>query len=240
MTDAYQCADKLDVEIRILRSNRRSVVGQVLPDGNIEVRAPLSMTTGEINKWLDKCEPKFLPIVRQYRKINAILTEHPFGYGGEVLLKGEWIPVREAQDDNNGYYALYRDGVVVMKPGLSDSDMRFHIEDSFYHIAKPLFTEKLQYYSNMMDVWCRTWTIGNARKRHGSCDSNEKITLSWRIVMMSEPVIEYIIVHELAHLKHMNHSKAFRAEVAAVLPDWRERKKAHCEYSQMLLCGGWM
>ena len=57
--------EKFDVEIRILRSNRKSVEGYVLPDGNIEVRAPLSMTTEKINKWLDQFEPKFLPLAKQ-------------------------------------------------------------------------------------------------------------------------------------------------------------------------------
>jgi len=232
--------DKFDVEIRILRSNRRSVVGQVLPNGNVEVRAPLSMTTEKINKWLDRFESTFLPIVRRHRKINAYMAEHPFGYGGEVLLKGEWVPIREAKDNNNGCMVQYKDGAVVMKPGLCEADMRFHISDLFFNIAKPLYEKMLHYYSDVMGVEYKTWTIGNARKIHGSCNSNNKITLSWLVVMMCESVIECIVVHELAHLKHMNHSKAFRDEVAAVLPDWKERRKTYDEYYSILRCGGWI
>ena len=229
-----------NVEIRILRSDRKSVNGRVLPNGNIEVRAPLSMTTEKINKWLDRYEHKFLPLVRKRLEINALIREHPFGYGGEVLFRGEWIPIKEAEDDNKGYMARYTDGAVVMKSGLSEADMRYQISDLFYTPAISIFEEKLHHYSDLMDVWYKTWTIGNARIRHGSCDTNRKIIFSWLVVMMSDPVIEFIIVHELAHLKHMNHSKAFRDELAAVLPDWKERQKAHGEYALMLHCGGWI
>ena len=187
--------DTSDIEVRIQRSNRKSVDGRVLPDGNIEVRAPLSMTTEKINKWLDRFEHKYLPLVKQRREINALVREHPFGDCGEMLFMGEWIPIRKAEDDNNGYMARYVNGAVVMKPGLSEANMRYHISDLFYTLAISIFKEKLHHCSERMNVWCKTSTIGNARKRHGSCDSNRRITLSWLIVMMSEPVIKYIIVH---------------------------------------------
>ena len=232
--------DTSDIVIRIQRSNRRSVSGRVLPDSSIEVRAPLSMTTEEIHRFLDKYEPKFLPLVAQHRKMNAFMSEHPFGYGGKMLFRGEWTTIREAEDDNSGCVALYKAGAIVMKPGLSETDMRLHISFLFCDLAIPVFEEKLHHYSDVMGVMYKSWTIGNARKRHGSCDFNGKITLSWLVVMMSEPVIEYIIVHELAHLKHMNHSKSFQDEVEAVLPDWKERRKAYGEYGLMLRCSGWV
>jgi predicted metal-dependent hydrolase len=152
----------------------------------------------------------------------------------------QWIPITEAEDDNHGYMALMKNGAVVMKPDLYEADMRHHIKNLFSALAEPIFEEKLYRYSDSMGVWSKAWTIGNARKRHGSCDSNGKITFSWRIVMMSDDVMDYIIVHELAHLKRMNHSKAFSDEVAAVLSDWKERRSAHRKYSHMLRCGGWM
>ena len=232
--------DESDIVIRILRSNRKSVMGKVLPDSSIEVRAPIAVTTEEVRKFLDKFEPKFLPLVTQCRKMNALVSEHPFGYGGEILYKGEWTPIKVAEDSNNGYMVLYKDGVFTMLPGMSDERMRMFVENYLTDRAIFAFEKKLHHYADIMGVWCKQWTVGNARKTHGSCDSNGKITLSWRIIMMPESVIEYIIVHELAHLKHMNHSAAFKSEVAAVLPDWKERQKAHGEYGLMLRCGGWI
>jgi len=137
------------------------------------------------------------------------------------------MPIREAVDDNNSYAVQMKDGAIVVMPGLSETTMRQHIEILFSSLAKPVFEAKLHHYSDLMRVRCKTWTIGNARKRHGSCDSNGKIILSWRIIMMSEAVVDYIFVHELAHLKYMNHGKDFHSEVASVLPDWKERRTAN-------------
>jgi len=198
------------------------------------------MTTEEINIFINRYEPKFLPVVMEYRKLNEFITEHPFGYGGEVLFMGKWTQIKTAEDNNGGYMATFRNGSVVVQPNQSDERLRYFIGDLLSNLAIPIFERKLNYYSQLMGVRCRAWTIGNARKRHGSCDSNGKITLAWRIIMMDESVIEYIIVHELAHLKHMNHAMAFKNEVSAVLPDWKERKKTHREQSLILRCGGWL
>lgn len=232
--------NKFDISIRIKRSNRRSLVCNVLPTGEIEICAPIAMTTEEINEWLDKVEHRLRLMVDECRRANANIDNHPFGYGGEVLYKGEWLPIKESEDDNCGDMALMRDRAVVLKPRLTEVDMRRHIGWLFADLAKPIFEKKLLHYSDLMHAYYKTWTIGNARLRHGSCDNNRRITLSWRVVMMSESVMDYLIVHELAHLKHMNHSKAFHDEVAAVLPDWKDRQSAHNEYSYILRCGGWM
>ena len=109
--------DKSDIEVRILRSDRRNVVGKVLPNGSIEVRAPLSMTTEAINRFLDKWEPKYLPLVTQCREAKEAMSKHPFGYGGEVLFRGEWTPVKQAEDNNGGYMTLYKNDSVLLIRG---------------------------------------------------------------------------------------------------------------------------
>ena len=236
MKECNRVTDTSDIVIRVLRSNRKSVVGRVLPDSSIEVRAPLTMTTKRLNEWLDKVEPKFRSMVNECRKTNAYVSDH----SSEILYQGKWMPIKEAESDNQGYMALMKDGIVYVKSGQSETNVRSQIEILFSNIAQSIFEEKLHHFSELMKVNCKMWTIGNARKRHGSCDSNGKIILSWRIVMMSESVMDYIIVHELAHLKHMNHSKKFYDEVASIFPDWKDRQAAHSKYSNILRCSGWM
>ena len=68
-------------------------------------------------------------------------------------------------------------------------------------------------------------TITGARKRFGSCSASNRICYSWRLMQYPEEAVDYVVVHELAHILHKNHGKAFYACVEEVLPDWRERRR---------------
>lgn len=68
-------------------------------------------------------------------------------------------------------------------------------------------------------------SITNARKRLGSCSSSGSICFSWRLMLYPDEAIDYVVVHELAHLRHMNHGPAFYGEIARVLPDYKRRRE---------------
>lgn len=67
--------------------------------------------------------------------------------------------------------------------------------------------------------------ITSAKTRWGSCTSKKNLNFSYRLILTTPKVIDYVIVHELAHLKHMNHSKRFWSEVESMMPDYKESEK---------------
>ncbi len=67
--------------------------------------------------------------------------------------------------------------------------------------------------------------VREQKTRWGSCSSKHNINLNWKLIMMPEEILNYVVVHELAHLKQMNHSKAFWEEVEKVLPDYKKQKE---------------
>ncbi|NCV71165.1 MAG: M48 family peptidase, partial [Betaproteobacteria bacterium] len=69
------------------------------------------------------------------------------------------------------------------------------------------------------------WQLSSARTRWGSCNAKSVIRLNWRLIHKDPMLIDYVVVHELAHLKELNHSPRFWAIVESVLPDYRERKR---------------
>ena len=80
-------------------------------------------------------------------------------------------------------------------------------------------------YSRLMGVEPKEIKITSAKKRFGSCSSGGTVCFSKYLCLYPESAIEYVVVHELSHLVHLNHSKSFHALVAKYLPDWTERKK---------------
>ena len=90
--------------------------------------------------------------------------------------------------------------------------------------AKAILPERVAHYGDIMGLHPTQVRITSAKTRFGSCSSTGHICFSWRLMQYPPEAIDYVVVHELAHLKHMNHSPAFHALVASVLPDHRQRR----------------
>lgn len=91
--------------------------------------------------------------------------------------------------------------------------------------ARTYLTEKTEYYANIMGLKYGRITITSAKKRFGSCSTKGNISYSYRLMLYPEAAREYVVVHELAHLVEMNHSKKFYQVIERVLPDYKNRKR---------------
>lgn len=90
---------------------------------------------------------------------------------------------------------------------------------------KEIITPILEKYSKIMGVEPIKISINSAKTRFGSCSSKKTLNFSYRLALYPYEAIEYVCVHELAHLKEMNHSKKFWQIVASILPDYKKRKE---------------
>lgn len=91
--------------------------------------------------------------------------------------------------------------------------------------ARIVLTEKTEYYKSIIGVEYRRLRIGDQKTRWGSCSSKATISYNWRLVLMPEKIMDYVVVHELCHLLEMNHSKVFWNHVSDVIPDYKVRRK---------------
>ena len=222
--------------VKIIRADRKSIAAKLLDDGRVEVRAPVWVSDEFIVGFLLKNEQRLHDMAARRHDLLAKQQSYILTYGSKLLFLGKRYPVVAAADGKNCF-----DGqTFFVKDKLSQEEMRKAVARLFTELARSIFEEKLNHYAALIGVSYSAFAVGSAKKRHGSCASNGKITLSWRIIMMSEYVIDYIVVHELAHIKQMNHSAAFYAEVAKVLPDYQLRRKSHRDYSLLLREEGWM
>ena len=103
---------------------------------------------------------------------------------------------------------------------LDESQVRFLKKQ-----ARAYFTELCERYSALMGLSYNRISITSAKTRFGSCSSNKNISFSYFLMLYPEAAREYVVVHELAHLREMNHSPKFYAIVGKYMPDYKERKK---------------
>lgn len=90
--------------------------------------------------------------------------------------------------------------------------------------AKAILPEKTEYWAKIMGVTPTGVRITRAKKRFGSCSPENRIAYSYRLMAYPEEAIDYVVVHELSHIRHKNHSPDFYAFVARFLPDHKARE----------------
>jgi len=136
----------------------------------------------------------------------------------EVLLFGERISI------DHPHALLLREKLQKVPSG--DQEKVLQAYDNFYkELAKEYLTQRTELFVQKMQLKYETLRFRKMKSRWGSCSSQKKITLNTELLKVDKALIDYVIVHELAHLVHMNHSKAFHALVERYLSDAKERRK---------------
>ena len=93
-----------------------------------------------------------------------------------------------------------------------------------YTKSKETITKRVSYFARLMGVSYRNITIREQKTRWGSCSSEKNLNFNWKLILAPPEVLNYVVIHELCHLKEMNHSKAFWDEVEKVMPEYETYK----------------
>ncbi|WP_367350378.1 M48 family metallopeptidase [Ottowia sp.] len=106
----------------------------------------------------------------------------------------------------------------------SQAQLRDAVQAWLMRQARRLFTQRLDHFAPQLGVRWHKLSLSSASTRWGSASADGSIRLNWRLVHFRQAVIDYVVVHELAHLQEMNHGPRFWQQVEAVLPDYAERR----------------
>ena len=93
----------------------------------------------------------------------------------------------------------------------------------YVKMAKTILPGKIENYAKRMGVQPTGLTVTSARTRFGSCSGKNRLSFSWRLMAYPEAAVDYVVVHELAHIRYKDHSRAFYGFIESVLPDYRDR-----------------
>lgn len=105
-------------------------------------------------------------------------------------------------------------------PAFSEEEIKEYRKE-----ARKIFLKKSEFYSKCMDVSYERIAVKDQATRWGSCSRKGNLNFNWRLILMPEEILDYVVVHELAHLKQLNHSPEFWKIVQEVLPDYKSRRK---------------
>ncbi|EHK62979.1 M48 family metallopeptidase [Achromobacter arsenitoxydans] len=216
----------------LLRSRRRSI-GFVITDDGLRVTAPNWVTLTQIDDAVREKSRWILTKLREWhaRKQQLAMAHTRWQAGGELPYLGRRIIIGVGGDSRQAWLSgdaeAPQDGDTLWLALPSNADQG-RIRDSaqawLQQRAGAWFGARLAHFLQVSGLKIRRWRLSSAATRWGSCTSDGNIMLNWRLIHFAPAIIDYVIAHELAHLREMNHSQDFWREVGQILPDFEDAK----------------
>ncbi len=204
-----------------LSRSRRKTAAIYIRNGSVEVRAPLRMPKRDIDFFVASKADWIVRTIEASREQARNRDTFALGYGDSILYRGALYPITATQDA-----CTHFDGTAFCLPcGLSPEEIKDACVQVYRSLALRHLPALTLSYARRMDLAPAAVKISAAQTRWGSCSGRGSINFSWRLIMAGDDVIEYVVIHELAHLAEMNHSARFWHVVGGVLPDYRERRE---------------
>jgi predicted metal-dependent hydrolase len=226
-----------DVAYEFKRGKRRTIGLSVSTDG-LSVSAPRWTPVGEVEALLHDKSAWVLEKLQSARERAGEMEQARIRWvnGVEFDYLGERL--RLVLDPTHAFTqvgavfepAAEAGGVATLRMGLAHNAQETQIRDAaqawLMKRAKALFTERLDHFAPHLGVRYSKLRLSSAGTRWGSASADGSIRLNWRLIHLKMDMIDYVVVHELSHLHHMDHSPQFWDVVASVLPDHAERRRA--------------
>ena len=216
----------------VLRRSARRTIGLSIDHRGLRASAPLRASLREVEALIGKHAGWVVQKLDAWRgrpppeKLDIV-------DGVQLPLLGRLLEVRLASGANGVFWNEHVGPTLTLCLRQAASAGR-QLEKALRARALQHFNERVAYFSAPLRVLPPPVALSSARTRWGSCNPKTGIRLNWRLVHFPPAVVDYVVIHELAHLRELNHSRRFWAVVESACPDWREQRRelnrlaAHC------------
>jgi len=220
----------------LLRRGQRRTIGFSVGADGLTVSAPRWTPLGEIDAALREKQRWIVAKLGESRERQQRLeaTRIDWREGASLPFLGQPVVLRLDPRQRHGRGGAVLDstdaGAPTLHLGLPHTATPEQLRDTtqawLMRQARRVFTARLDHFAPQLAVRWQKLSLSSAGTRWGSASADGSIRLNWRLIHFREPVIDYVVVHELAHLREMNHGPRFWQHVQAVLPDYAERRGA--------------
>lgn len=173
-------------------------------------------------------------LIRSKRKTLALYVRQ----NGSLEVRA---PLKTSKNYIEDFIEQKHDWIINTRSKLSERQetkktVRISAEEAarYKKLARECLQQKCAYYSGLMGLRPSAVKINSAKTHWGSCNRRGEINFTFRLIFAPEELIDYVVVHELAHLKEMNHSSRFWSVVGQTMPDYRERRKRLREFQHQV------
>lgn len=210
--------DNQVIEFNVQYGNGKKISIHIDSSGRITLKAP-KKTSEETIKGVVERHGKL--IVEKLQSIEA---------------NKETPKLKEYEDEGKflylgKYYSLQE---LIETGDLNEEELKLKLKKFYFASCKKIVGERINRYQMQLRVKPKTIDIVESRTKWGSCSSDKKLTFNYRLAMAPVEVIDYVIIHELCHLLHMNHDRSFWRKVGSLMPDYKEKEEYLARYGRAM------
>lgn len=213
------------IPYQLKRSSRRRTLALQVNQHGLTVLAPLYLDKHQIDAFISKKADWITNHLDEQQQ----QPQQGFSVTGDHLqLREQRLSLKVVDDTVSAVTLEDRTLWVQLSRRIKSENRQKHLltllETWYQQEALEYFQQRLEYWCQRMGLSYRQLQIKGWQTKWGSCHSDGTVSLNWRLLLAPAWVSDYVVVHELAHLRHMNHSPLFWAEVAQYFPQWRDAK----------------
>ncbi|VVE63484.1 metal-dependent hydrolase [Pandoraea anapnoica] len=217
---------------RFKRSSRRTI-GFMIDESGLAVTAPRWVTIADVEAAVVEKKRWIFSKIAEFRERAArrVIPRVTWVDGASLPYLGHTLAVRLGGRSGAAQYDIHTHTLWLdLPPQAAPEQMRDRVQGWLQQEARKLFTSRLDVYGERLGVSYTALGLSSATTRWGSCSADGRIRLNWRLIHFPLGVIDYVVAHELAHLKEMNHGPRFWQAVASIFPEFeaaRDTLKSH-------------
>lgn len=224
---------KVDIENTTIEyllefKKKKNISIKIESDGDIKVFAPLGLDYKYIDNLIIRKGNWILKSLAKVKQNNFFIDNK------KVIFLGEYYNLIIKSSKENNIF-IDNGEIIINSVNLSNDYINGLLINWYNKLAIGIVGERAMNISNNISIRPSKIIIKNQQSLWGSCNSKREIRLNWRLVLMPDFVMDYIIIHELCHIKHMNHSKEFWELVEYYSPNYKISKKWLKENGAMLM-----
>lgn len=210
---------------------RKTLAIEISPDLSVRVRAPRRATKASIQDLLEKKSAWIAKHLNRFGEIRPYTTPKQYVTGERFFYLGQEYQLAVHVCVDQPHVRIIRDQIDIGLPAKIPPDAypraaRIALIAWYHDHAIARIEEYVVKYAQVLTIPVPLFTVKLLRKRWGSCSAKNRLNFNQNIVMAPARQIEYVVVHELCHFRHKNHSARFWHHVSSVLPDYKERRAA--------------
>jgi predicted metal-dependent hydrolase len=214
------------IRFEINYKNRTSMGISIDLYGNVKVQVPKGTSDEYVLQVLEEKWDWIQQKLKEMKGRTLGPMEKVYDNGESFLYLGNSYPIQisQATDIKQDHVVFEGDWLHVYVKQLEDDRIQQALKRFYYQQCKALVEKSVQTHQSNFKLKPRSIRINDSKRTWGTCDSQRQLTFNWKLAMAPLTVIDYVVVHEMCHMVHLNHDRSFWRLVGKILPDYERRE----------------